>query len=66
MIKVEGPWKPDRFKLGVWWWGEGRGWRDVVVGQMQGIQMDCSENQEVSSAACPWGGEGGGGESEGC
>lgn len=30
---------------------------------MQGIQMDCSENQEVSSAACPWGGGGG---SEGC
>lgn len=25
MIKVEGPWKPDRFKLGVWWWGGGEG-----------------------------------------
>lgn len=36
-----------RFKLGAWWWG-GRG-GDVHGGQMQGIQMDCSENQGVAA-----------------
>lgn len=38
-----------RFKLGAWWWWGEKGGGIVHGGQMQGIQMDCSENQEVAA-----------------